>query len=132
MSWFEERAKAFEHGMQKLRPVAGTVLGGLAGAGLAALTGGASIALGAFGGMMFGGQAQSSYQTAKANKQALELQEAALRQQEEEIARQRKIEIERQKRENQQLMNSISGLTNTAFSGVSSPTLDYDKYGDLG
>ena len=31
-----------------------------------------------------------------------------------------------------QLMNAVSGLTNTSYSGVSSPTIDYDKYGDLG
>lgn len=110
----------------------GSILGAAAGAGLAYLTGGASLFMGAALGMSLGGQTQTAYQTAKANKQALSLQESALRQQETELARQRKIEIERQKRENQQLMNSISGLTNTAFSGVSSPTLDYDKYGDLG
>ena len=43
-----------------------------------------------------------------------------------------KREQEQQRRENEQLMNTVSGLTNTSYSGVSSPSLDYDKYGDLG
>ena len=49
-----------------------------------------------------------------------------------EIARQKKIQQDQQRRENMQLMSSVSNLTNTAFSGVSSPSIDYDKYGDLG
>lgn len=49
-----------------------------------------------------------------------------------EIQRMRKLEVERQRRENEELMNSVSNLTNTSFSGVSSPSVDYDKYGDLG
>jgi len=50
----------------------------------------------------------------------------------EEVARQRKLEEERQRRENEELMNSVSNLTNVAWSGASAPTMAFDKYGDLG
>lgn len=76
---------------------------------------------------IFGGISSS-----KANKRALRQQRAEYELQKAEIERQKKREIEQQKRENMQLMNTVSGLTNTSFSGVSSPSLDYDKYGDLG
>lgn len=66
------------------------------------------------------------------NKAMLNEQRSATQQQQAEIDRQKKREIEQQKRENQQLMNSISNLTNTSYGGVSSPSIDYDKYGDLG
>ena len=111
-----------------LTPIAGAAIG----AGLAYLTGGASLFLGASIGMGLGTSAKSAYDTSKYNKESLENQRAALEEQSAELARPKKIEIERQKRENQQLMNSVSALTNTAYSGVSSPTIDYDKYGDLG
>ena len=29
-------------------------------------------------------------------------------------------------------MNSVSNLTNVAWSGASAPTMAFDKYGDLG
>ena len=74
-------------------------------------------------GTVFGYKSQK-----KQNKIAAE----ANRMQAEELQRQRKREIERQRRENEELMSSVSNLTNTAFSGVSSPSLDYDKYGDMG
>lgn len=54
------------------------------------------------------------------------------RMQAEEIARQRRLEKERQRRENLELMNSVSNLTNVAWSGANAPTMSYDKYGDLG
>ena len=66
------------------------------------------------------------------NKKSLRIQQSSLIEQQEEIKHQRQREIEQQKRENEQLMNSISNLTNTSFGGVSSPSVDYDKYGDLG
>lgn len=50
----------------------------------------------------------------------------------EEISRQRQLEEERQRRENEELMNSVSNLTNVAWSGASAPTMAFDKYGDLG
>ena len=56
----------------------------------------------------------------------------ALKLQAEEMQRQRKLEEERQRRENEELMNSVSNLTNVAWSGASAPTMAYDKYGDLG
>lgn len=68
----------------------------------------------------------------KSQKKQNKIAAEANRMQSEELQRQRKREIERQKRENEELMSSVSNLTNTAFSGVSSPSLDYDKYGDLG
>ena len=74
----------------------------------------------------------SAVSQAKANRESLRAQRKSLQQEQAEIERQKKKEIEQQKRENEQLMNTISNLTNTSYSGVSSPSVDYDKYGDLG
>lgn len=123
-------------GLSKLAHGTETVLPALAGAaigaGLAYLTGGASLFVGGSVGMALGNQLKSSYDTSKYNERALGIQREALTQQQIELERQKKREIEQQKRENEQLMNSVSSLTNTTYSGVSSPTIDYDKYGDLG
>lgn len=89
---------------------------------------GAAIAIAAATGV----SAYSAVEQTKANKKSLRIQQSSLVEQQEEIKRQRQREIEQQKRENEQLMNSISNLTNTSFGGVSSPSVDYDKYGDLG
>lgn len=56
----------------------------------------------------------------------------AAQQQADEIARQRKLEEERQRRENEELMNSVTNLTNVSWSGASAPSMAFDKYGDLG
>ncbi len=89
---------------------------------------GTAIAVGA----MVGVSAYSAVEQTKANRESLEIQRSSLADQRKELDRQKRIEEDRQKRENMQLMNAVSGLTNTSFSGVSSPTIDYDKYGDLG
>ena len=65
-------------------------------------------------------------------KKQLKIAQKAAKMQAEEIARQRKREEDRQRRENEELMNSVSNLTNTAWSGASAPTISFDKYGDLG
>lgn len=83
-------------------------------------------------GAMIGSSIFNSATSAKASKDSLEIQHKLLQQQTEEIARQRKIEEDRQRRENMELMNSVSNLTNTSYGGVSAPTVSYDKYGDLG
>lgn len=88
--------------------------------------------LGAAIGVQLGSSIFGGIFSSKANKRALRQQRAEYELQKAEIERQKKREIEQQKRENMQLMNTVSGLTNTSFSGVSSPSLDYDKYGDLG
>lgn len=89
---------------------------------------GTAIAIGA----MVGVSAYSAVETTKANRENLNIQRESLSQQQKELERQKRIEVERQKRENEQLMNSVSNLTNTAYTGVSSPSIDYDKYGDMG
>ena len=68
----------------------------------------------------------------KSQKEQNKISEKALQQQADEIARQRKLEENRQRRENEELMNSVSNLTNVAWSGASAPTMAFDKYGDLG
>ena len=68
----------------------------------------------------------------KSQKKQNAIAEEALRLQAEELRRQRKLEVERQRRENLELMNSVSNLTNVAWSGANAPTMSYDKYGDLG
>lgn len=83
-------------------------------------------------GAYIGTQVFGAISSSRANKKSLRIQREQLRLQREELERQKKIEIEQQKRENEQLMNSVSNLTNTSYSGVSSPSIDYDKYGDLG
>jgi hypothetical protein len=87
-----------------------------------------AIAAGAY----IGSQIFSSISSSKANKESLKVQNKLLKLQTEEITRQRKIEEERQRRENMELMNSVSNLTNTSYGGVAAPTVSYDKYGDLG
>lgn len=84
------------------------------------------------GGAMVGSSLFSSFMSNKASKRSLRAQREALELMKKEYERQRQREIEQQKRENEELMNSVSNLTNTTFSGVSSPSVDYDKYGDLG
>lgn len=68
----------------------------------------------------------------KSQKKQDRIAKEQLRLQQEELARQRKLEEERQRRENEELMNSVSNLTNVAWSGASAPTMAFDKYGDLG
>lgn len=68
----------------------------------------------------------------KSQKEQNKISEQALQQQADEIARQRKLEENRQRRENKELMNSVSNLTNVAWSGANAPTMAFDKYGDLG
>lgn len=77
-------------------------------------------------------QAVSSWFGHKSQEKQNKIAAKAARQQAEEIARQRQLEEERQRRENEELMNSVSNLTNVAWSGASAPTMAYDKYGDLG
>lgn len=79
-----------------------------------------------------GTQIVSSIFGYKSQKKQNKIAEEANVMQAQEIQRMRKLEVERQRRENEELMNSVSNLTNTSFSGVSSPSIDYDKYGDLG
>lgn len=74
----------------------------------------------------------STVEQSKANKRSLKEQKRANAAQEAEIQRQKEREQDQQRRENMQLMNTVSNLTNTSFGGVSSPSVDYDKYGDLG
>ena len=104
-----------------LKPTAGAVAGFLVG-------GPVGLAIGAYAGL----QMNEAHAQQQANKANLRIQQQALAQQTAELERQRKLEIEQRKRENEQLMNSVSNLTNTSYSGVSSPSIDYDKYGDLG
>ena len=68
----------------------------------------------------------------KSQKKQNRIAADALNLQASEIQRQRKLETERQRRENLELMNSVSNLTNVAWSGANAPTMTYDKYGDLG
>lgn len=77
-------------------------------------------------------QAVSSIFGHKSQHKQNRIAEEAARTQAEEIRRQRELEEQRQRRENEELMNSVSNLTNVAWSGASAPTMAFDKYGDLG
>lgn len=104
-----------------------------AGAGAAAgLTAGQTTALMIAGGAYVGNSIYSSYMSQKYQRDSLRQQKKALKSQEEVLNEMNEREKAQQRRENEQLMNSISNLTNTSFSGVDSPSLSYDKYGDLG
>jgi hypothetical protein len=83
-------------------------------------------------GAVSGYNPRESYVQMKMQREALESQQRAYAEQEKEIARQKKIQQDQQRRENMQLMSSVANLTNTSYGGVSSPSIDYDKYGDLG
>jgi predicted negative regulator of RcsB-dependent stress response len=87
-----------------------------------------AIAVGAY----IGAKIFDSVSSSKAQKESLSMQNQMLKLQTEEIARQRKIEEERQRRENMELMNSVSNLTNTSYGGTASPSVAFDKYGDMG
>ena len=102
-----------------------TVYGaGAAATGLSAL----EIAAGAYtANSIYGNIMNQRYQA-----KSLSEQRKALLASQDEIAAQRQREEEQQRRENAQLMNSMQGCTNVSFGGVSSPTIGYDKYGDLG
>lgn len=102
-----------------------TVYGaGAAATGLSAL----EIAAGAYtANSIYGNIMNQRYQA-----KSLSEQRKALLASQDEIAAQRQREEEQQRRENAQLMNSMQGFTNVSFGGVSSPTIGYDKYGDLG
>lgn len=89
-------------------------------------------ALAIMGAVSVGTSLYSAISTSQANKKNLSIQKRALAQEQAEIDRQKRREIEQKKRENEQLMNSISKLTGTSYSGVSAPSIDYDKYGDMG
>lgn len=114
---------------KNLGAVGGAVAGGVAGF----MVGGpAGLIIGASAGLSMGSQMDVAHAQQQANTKNLRIQREALNQQTAELERQKKLEIEQRKRENEQLMNSVSNLTNTSYSGVSSPSVDYDKYGDLG
>ena len=106
-----------------------------AGAGFvigAAVGGPAGAAIGAGMGFSMGSQMQQAYYQNKYNQESLRLQQQAYADQSAELQRQRQIEIEQRKRENQQLMNAVTDLSNVSYGGQSSPSVSYDKYGDLG
>lgn len=126
---FSKTVKKAETVTKKALPYIGAVAGGAIGFMVA---GPAGLAIGAGMGMSMTSQAQSQYYQNKYNRESLQLQQQAYAQQSAELQRQRQIEIEQQKRENQQLMNSVTALSDTSYGGIDSPSLSYDKYGDLG
>ena len=79
-----------------------------------------------------GTQIYSAWSASKSQNKQNKIAAQQLKLQTEEIQRQRKLEENRQRRENEELMNSVTNLTNVAWSGASAPTMSYDKYGDLG
>lgn len=127
----------------------GVATGGFGLAGAGALGGaGAAAEAGSVGAMVYGSAAISSgdilaaamvgkagldaynsHEVAKANEKAAKEQQRALAQQEAELARQKELIADQQRRENQQLMGAVTGLTNTSY--TSNPITN-DKYGDLG
>ena len=68
----------------------------------------------------------------KSQKKQNKIAQEALAKQQRELERQRKLEEDRQRRENEELMNSVTGLTDVSWSGAAAPTMAFDKYGDLG
>ena len=128
-NFFSKAGHKVEKVAKKSAPIIGAVAGGAIGF---ALAGPAGAAIGAGLGMSTVSQTQSMYYQNKYNQDSLRLQQQAQAEQSAELNRQKQIEIEQRKRENMQLMNAVTGLTNTSFGGESSPSVSYDKYGDLG
>lgn len=126
---FSKGAKKIEKAAKKSVPYLTAAVGFVAGA---AIAGPAGAAIGAGLGMSMGAQTQQMYYQNKFNQENLRLQQKAYAQQSAELERQRQIEIDQQKRENMQLMNAVTDLSNVSFGGQSSPSVSYDKYGDLG
>lgn len=118
-----------EKAFKKSVPVLGAIAGGVIGF---AIGGPAGAFVGAGMGMSMGAQTQSMYDQNKYNQANLKLQQKAYAQQSAELERQRQIEIDQRKRENMQLMNAVTDLSNVSYGGQSSPSVSYDKYGDLG
>lgn len=83
-------------------------------------------------GAITGYNPRETYMQQQYQEEALKAQKKALAQQEAEIARQKKIQQDQQRRENMQLMNAVTDLSNVSYGGQSSPSVSYDKYGDLG
>ena len=79
-----------------------------------------------------GSQVVGTFFGLKSQKKQNSIAAEQLRLYREELERQRKLGEERQRRENEELMNSVTNLTNVAWSGASAPSMAYDKYGDLG
>lgn len=115
--------------IKKSLPVIAGAVGFVAGA---ALGGPAGAMIGAGMGMSMASQGQAQYNQNKYNQANLKLQQKAYKEQSAELERQRQIEIDQQKRENMQLMNAVTDLSNVSYGGQSSPSVSYDKYGDLG
>lgn len=61
-----------------------------------------------------------------------EIARLAAYRQKKELERQNVLEEARMQRENAELMNSVTNLTNVSWSGANAPSLAFDKYGDLG
>lgn len=126
---FSKASHKVEKIAKKSVPIIGAAVGFVAGA---AIGGPAGAMIGAGMGMSVASQTQGVYYQNKYNRENLKLQQQAYAEQSAELQRQRQIEIEQRKRENAQLMNAVSGLSDTSYGGVDSPSISYDKYGDLG
>ena len=77
-------------------------------------------------------QAISSIFGHKSQSKQNEIARMAAYRQKKELEKQNDLEEARMQRENAELMNATTNLTNVAWSGASAPTMAFDKYGDLG
>lgn len=79
-----------------------------------------------------GTQVVSSIFGHKSQRRQNEIARLAAYRQKKELERQNVLEEARMQRENAELMNSVTNLTNVSWSGANAPSLAFDKYGDLG
>lgn len=68
----------------------------------------------------------------KSQSKQNEIARMAAYRQKKELERQNALEESRMQRENAELMNATTSLTNMSWSGANAPSIAFDKYGDLG
>lgn len=79
-----------------------------------------------------GTQVVSSIFGHKSQSKQNEIARMAAYRQKKELEKQRDLEEARMQRENAELMNATTNLTNMSWSGANAPSIAFDKYGDLG
>lgn len=79
-----------------------------------------------------GSQMFSSIAGTKSQSKQNAIAKQAAYKQKKELEKQADLEEARMQRENAELMNSVTNLTNISWSGANAPSLAFDKYGDLG
>lgn len=79
-----------------------------------------------------GSQIFSSFAGARSQSKQNTIARQAAYRQKKELEKMADLEEARLQRENAELMNATTNLTNISWSGANAPSIAFDKYGDLG